>query len=236
VIELSTGNLAARVLECLLDPRGHAHASGEQGRAPPRGASPWLPGLVDSPAAEAVERVGPEGPAHGGADFVEVDADDLQELCVAWPRWFAQVSGQLGSEDVRVGEERIDRFGEEVSVQDECEEEMFGAQVVVTEAPCLFECRLDNSNRVRVAVVEHGSAPAPAPNVVLLMDGLTGDAQGLGDRLPRPAQASGVVDVQFFELLDEVAKRRDRGEADRGIAAVDCVVQIGQLPHGVSLG
>lgn len=79
------------------------------------------------------------------------------------------------------------------------------------------------------------SAPAPAPNVVLLMDGLTGDAQGVGDRLPRPAEASGVVDVQLLELLDEVAKCRDRGEADRWIATVDRVVQIGQLPHRCQL-
>jgi len=67
------------------------------------------------------------------------------------------------------------------------------------------------------------------------MDGLTGDAQGVGDRLPRPPEASGIVDVQLLELRDEVAKHRDRGEADRGIAAVDRVVQVRQLPHRCQL-
>lgn len=42
--------------------------------------------------------------------------------------------------------------------------------------------------------------------MVLLVDGLPGDAEPVGDRLPRPAELAGVVDVQLLELFDEIAK------------------------------
>jgi hypothetical protein len=72
--------------------------------------------------------------------------------------------------------------------------------------------------------------------VVLLVDGLSGDAEPVGDRLPRPAELAGVVDVKLFELFDKIAKSGDGGEPDRWIAAVYRVVELGELLHAVSLG
>jgi hypothetical protein len=116
------------------------------------------------------------------------------------------------------------------------EEEMLGADLVVPKFASLAHRRVDDGHGVRVAAIEHGSAPASSTNVMLLVDGLPGDAQAVGDRLPRPAELAGVVDVQFLEFLHEIAKCGDGREPDSWIAAVDGVVELGEMPHRVSLG
>ena len=72
--------------------------------------------------------------------------------------------------------------------------------------------------------------------MVLLVDGLPGDAEPVGDRLPRPPKLACVVDMKLLKLFDDLAKGGDSGEPDRWIAAVDGVVELGKLPHSVSLG
>lgn len=56
---------------------------------------------------------------------------------------------------------------------------------------------------------------------MLLVDGLPRDAEAVGDRLPRPPQPAGVVDMEFLQLLDEVAECRHGSKPDSGLAAVD---------------
>src|SRR5262245_14603044 len=74
--------------------------------------------------------------------------------------------------------------------------------------------------------------PTPAAiTTVLLVHGLAGDAEPLADRLPRPALVAGVGDVERFELFDQHAQRRDRGETRVGVVAVDRVRQCCQLFH-----
>jgi hypothetical protein len=70
---------------------------------------------------------------------------------------------------------------------------------------------------------------------VLLVDRLAGDTQGIGDGLPRPAQAPGVVDVQLFELLHQLAQRRHSPQPDGRVAAVHRVVQASELTHRCQL-
>ena len=71
---------------------------------------------------------------------------------------------------------------------------------------------------------------------MLLVHGLAGHPQRLGDQLPRPATSAGVVYVKLLELLDQIAQRSHRGQADGGVSAVDRVIEPGQLAHTVSLG
>jgi hypothetical protein len=73
---------------------------------------------------------------------------------------------------------------------------------------------------------------AAAVGAVLLVDRLAGDAEPLGDRLPRPALLASVRNVQHLEFVDEDTKCCDGSQADVGIAAVDGVGQDGELLHG----
>ncbi len=71
--------------------------------------------------------------------------------------------------------------------------------------------------------------------MMLLVDGLAGDPERLGDGLPRPPETASVVHVQFLEFVDQPTQRRHRPEPDRRVAAVHCVVQADQLLRIVSL-
>lgn len=71
---------------------------------------------------------------------------------------------------------------------------------------------------------------------MFLVHGLPSDTEATSDGLPRPPQATCVVDVDFLEFLDQVAKRGNRGEPDDRVTAVDGVAQLRQLTHNVSLG
>lgn len=71
---------------------------------------------------------------------------------------------------------------------------------------------------------------------MLLVDRLPSDAQRLRDRLPRPSERPGVVDVQLFELLDQVAQRSHRRQPQRRVSAVHRLAQPRQFLHLVSLG
>lgn len=192
--------------------------------------------MLDATAAEPVELVVAERAPDRRADLPEIDAHESQQVDVRRPRRSAQHLDQpvldiLGSREHAT---HIDR--QQVAVAHQREEEMLGAHVTVPELASMVQRRVDDRHGVRIAAIEHGSAPASATNVVLLVDGLPGDAQAVGDRLPRPAELPGVVDVEFLEFLDEIAKGGDGGEPDRGVAAVDGIVELGELPHDVSLG
>jgi hypothetical protein len=52
---------------------------------------------------------------------------------------------------------------------------------------------------------------------VLLVDGLPGDAEGLGDLLPRPAASPGVADLEDLQAVGELAEGTDGAQADRGV-------------------
>ena len=70
---------------------------------------------------------------------------------------------------------------------------------------------------------------------MLFVDRLAGDPQAFSDLLPRPAQGTRVVDVELLQLLDQISQSCNGSEAYRRIAAVNCLVQVIQLLHGVSL-
>jgi len=55
---------------------------------------------------------------------------------------------------------------------------------------------------------------------MLVVDSLAADAERLRDVAPGPAEAAGVVDVELFELVQAVAKRRDRRESGGGLLAL----------------
>jgi hypothetical protein len=60
---------------------------------------------------------------------------------------------------------------------------------------------------------------------MLVVDGLAGGSECVGDRLPRPAECAGVVRVPLFEFLDQLAQGRICRESDGRVAAVHRVVQ-----------
>ena len=64
---------------------------------------------------------------------------------------------------------------------------------------------------------------------MLLVNRLAGDAESFGDGLPRPPEASGVVDVQLLELLHQMTQCRDGSETDGRLSAVHGIVQTGQV-------
>ncbi|MBA2337842.1 MAG: F0F1 ATP synthase subunit epsilon [Acidimicrobiia bacterium] len=68
-VAVTTFAVAAGALERLLEPARCAHASGEERGASAGGAPPGLPWLMDSSAAEPVERVGSERPPNRRADL-----------------------------------------------------------------------------------------------------------------------------------------------------------------------
>ena len=77
-IALSSGGVEQTTFERRLHARSNARDAGQQRRASPSGAAPRLPWPVRSTSAQLMEGVGSECLTYGGADFVEVDADDLQ--------------------------------------------------------------------------------------------------------------------------------------------------------------
>jgi len=71
---------------------------------------------------------------------------------------------------------------------------------------------------------------------MLLVDRLPRDSEGTCDRLPRPPDGAGVVDMQVFELLDQSAQSGNRGEPNGWVSARYRLVEAGQvLHHRVSL-
>ena len=69
---------------------------------------------------------------------------------------------------------------------------------------------------------EHRSVPPPerpAAARVLLVHCLPGDAQELGDLLPRPALVAGVADLEVLEPLHQRPQRPDRLQPDGGVPA-----------------
>ncbi len=69
---------------------------------------------------------------------------------------------------------------------------------------------------------------------MLLVDRLPADAEAVGDLLPRPAAPPGVVDLERFEPLDEVAQCADRPESDAGVAARGIAGELGSFGHDVN--
>lgn len=59
----------------------------------------------------------------------------------------------------------------------------------------------------------------------------------VGDRLPGPAVAPGVVDLECFEAFQDLPQGRHRPEADRrvGVRGLGCEIDR-IVPHNVSLG
>jgi len=71
---------------------------------------------------------------------------------------------------------------------------------------------------------------------VFLVYGLPGDAEDVGDGLPRQALGSRVVHVGRLQLLHKSPQRSHRAQADSGVAAIELSRQLLQLVgHCVSL-
>jgi hypothetical protein len=177
-VAVTTIAVAARQLERLFEPARDAHAAGEERGAAPRRTPPWLPWLMDAAAAEPVERVISEGAANRGADLLEVDAHELQQFGVGRSRRFAHDLGQPAPDILGSRKQAADGSGQQVAVAYQAEEEVLGADIVVPKFASLLERRVDDSHGARVAAIEHCSAPGSSTNVVLLVDGLPGDADG----------------------------------------------------------
>jgi hypothetical protein len=124
-----------------------------------------------------------------------------------------------------------------LAVEGQGDEHVLGAEPVVAEAPGLLDRCVDHGPGGVVTQVEHAGSPpaAPTPDVVLLVCGLPRHSECFGDGLPGPPQRSGVVDVEFFELLDQLAQRSHRGETEGRVAAVHGGVELDQAVHVVNL-
>jgi len=119
------------------------------------------------------------------------------------------------------------------------EEKVLRSDVVVSEPAGVMMAestmRIVSASQ-RSNMVISGSSPASSSDVVLLVHGLATHAERTGDQVPRPSDRPGIVDVEFFEFLDQIAKCSDRREPDRRIPAGNRAVETGQLAHRVSDG
>jgi len=61
---------------------------------------------------------------------------------------------------------------------------------------------------------------------MLLMHRLAGDPEGLSNLLPRPTEVSSVVDVELFQLLDQISQGGDSRQAQARIVAIDCLIEL----------
>ena len=82
---------------------------------------------------------------------------------------------------------------------------------------------------------QHSFRRRRKPAAVLLVHGLLADAEGVGDLLPRPPLATGVLDLELLERLEQDAQRGDGPEPDDGIAARGLACELGRLGHSVNV-
>jgi hypothetical protein len=149
-------------------------------------------------------------------DRLQVDADAGQQLIVAGlgAREHALVDqpvdlGPGGLQVQAVGDQHPGR--QVVALQQQAEQEVLGAEVVVAQPPRLHPGQ-PGGMAGRPGGVHppwdrlHGGLP-PLPGAtagaVFLVDGLLGDAEAAGDVLPGPAGGAGVVDLQGLQHLEQ---------------------------------
>ncbi len=204
---LSSVGVLTGVLERPLDARGDSHSAGEQGHASAAWPPPRLPRLMNPSPAEPLDRVAPKRlstAARTASRSIPIVLSSSASRGGGTPSRPSSVA--VKASDV-AGRSAETASGSRSRWSYQSDEEVLGADVVVAEATGLRHSGVEHADRV-VVQRSNGdmSSPAPSAHVVLLVDRLPSDAERLGDCLPRPAQAAGVVDVQLLELLDKLAQ------------------------------
>src|SRR3954467_6044735 len=90
-------------------------------------------------------------------------------------------------------------------------------------------CRASAVKRSNMSVLP---PERPAAARVLLLHGLSADAEHLGDLLPRPAVLAGLAALERLETLDKGCHRPDGTEADRRVLAAGSGCHLSRVRHG----
>jgi hypothetical protein len=158
-------------------------------------------------------------------DRVQVDPEEGEQLGIA-----GLGAGQdaLGDQPVEPGPDGVQvqtvraqhPGGQVVALDEQAEEQMLGAEVVLVAALGLLSGKVGTMPAASVnRTIWLPPGPGPAARAMFLVDGLLGDSQPAGDVLPGPPLGPGVVDLQGLQGLDQAAEGGHRPQAELGVLA-----------------